>query len=94
MFMWLAGIFPPFAPNPYDYSLLNAYFMGMIGSLFGTVSFVGIELAVGTAKLAGSACGIRSPRPPSVAATPKPNRYQFTMRTLLLGVIFLSLPFS
>jgi hypothetical protein len=89
-----SAVFPSLSPVPYADSVVPIIDMMIIGGVYGLVSFIIVECAVGTVKLVGLACGMRNASRPAVTAEPKPVKFQFTIRTLLVGAVLVSLPLS
>lgn len=88
------GIFPWGSPYPYTNSPVPVIYMMVIGALFGLISFGIVEGAFHPVKWLGIVCGIWRTEPPAMTDQPRQSQLQFSVRTLLISVVFLSLPFS
>ncbi len=89
-----AAVFPAMSAHPCTNSVLPVFNMMVLGGAYGLVSFIIVECAVGTVRLVGLACGMRKASRPPVTAERRPVKFQFTIRTLLVGAVLVSLPLS
>ena len=88
------AIFPRLSPSPYATEVMPTILITGFGGVVAVVTVAILETALGVVKRVALTSGQPAPAPPATAAESKPARFQFTLKTLLLVVLLVSLPLS
>jgi len=88
------AVVPRLSPSPYATEVLPTIGITGFGGVLAVVTVAILETALQVIKRVAFTSGEPAADPPAATAEPKPARFQFTLKTLLLVVLLVSLPLS
>ena len=88
------AVFPRLSPSPYATEVMPTIGITGFGGVLGVVTVAILETAIQAIRRVAITSDEPAADPPAATAESKPARFQFSLKTLLLVVLLVSLPLS